>query len=561
MRLTLLLESLDQQIPRNVTEELRLMDNDFKSMELIVGKVRHNLKTPINILTGFSELILEEVEDLEELPESERIAIEEAFSLVSKYGTQVLTAIEKALSPESFLTDDWLSELSVQGTKLCQEAGVALSELSSTLNALNSDYFPTLMEGFEADVDKVKVGGAQLKKGIEAISQSVDFTPAALLEVGLLSQSDYESLDTYSDFLETETSELKTRFPSSILIVDDNPANLEILERKLRAEGHSITRASSGEEAEGYINADHPIDLILLDILMPGISGYEVLARNIEALRERNVPVLMVSSLGEQETVYKCLEMGAQDYITKPINYMILTARMNSALERKYLLDKEEAYIKQIEAEKERSDHLLLNILPESIAGRMKQDDSVIAEAFDSCSILFADICGFTKLASSLDASELVQFLNGLFSIFDDLCDQLGVEKIKTIGDNYMAAAGVPLVDLDHAKKCVQLGLKMLEVVDSLPEIREQKVQMRVGIHSGPVVAGVIGKRKFVFDLWGDTVNVAQRMESHGTAGSLQVSDSTLELVRDCVVVTSSERREIKGKGLMSTHLIDKLSN
>ena len=264
----------------------------------------------------------------------------------------------------------------------------------------------------------------------------------------------------------------------------------------------------------------------------------------------------MVSALGEQEIVFKCLEMGAQDYITKPINYMILTARMNSTLERKYLLDKEEAYIKEIEAEKERSDHLLLNILPESIAGRMKEDQSVIAEAFDNCSILFADITGFTNLASSLDPTELVSFLNDLFSKFDDLCDELGVEKIKTIGDNYMAASGVPVPSPKHAVQCVELGVKMLETVASLEEINGQKVQMRVGIHSGPVVAGVIGKRKFVFDLWGDTVNVAQRMESHGVPGALQVSSSTFSLIQDLFSARSAEERDIKGKGRMMTYLV-----
>ena len=532
------------------------MKNDSKSMELIVGKVRHNLKTPINILTGFSELILEEVDDLDDLNTEERNAIELKFTAVGKYGAQVLSAIEKSLSPESFSTNDWLSELGVQGKRLLEEAEDALSGLDQTLASFNSQDFPNLMGEFESDVQKVRAGGSELIAGIRALAGAVDYSPDTFLEIGLLSHSDYESLNTYNEFLEAELTELKTRFPSSVLIVDDNPANLEILERKLLAEGHTVTRASSGEEAERFIHSDHQIDLILLDILMPGISGYEVLARNIEHLKERNVPVLMVSSLGEQETVYKCLEMGAQDYITKPINYMILTARMNSTLERKYLLDKEEAYIKEIEAEKERSDHLLLNILPESIAGRMKEDQSVIAEAFDNCSILFADITGFTNLASSLDPTELVSFLNDLFSKFDDLCDELGVEKIKTIGDNYMAASGVPVPSPKHAVQCVQLGLKMLETVASLEEINGQRVQMRVGIHSGPVVAGVIGKRKFVFDLWGDTVNVAQRMESHGVPGALQVSSSTFSLIQDLFSARSAEERDIKGKGRMMTYLV-----
>ena len=269
------------------------------------------------------------------------------------------------------------------------------------------------------------------------------------------------------------------------------------------------------------------IDLILLDILMPGVSGYEILSRNIEALKKRNIPVLMVSSLGEQETVYRCLEKGAEDFVSKPINFVILSSRINSALERKHLLDREEKHLRAMEDEKERYEKLLLNILPQPIAMRMKADEYLIADDVDSCSILFADIVGFTGLAQKMGASQIVALLNKLFSHFDEECEILGLEKIKTIGDNYMAAAGVPKANPDHASLALEMGLRMLEYVKSLDPIMGADLAMRIGVHSGSAVAGVIGKKKFVYDLWGDAVNTAQRMESHGFANEVHISDAT----------------------------------
>ena len=196
------------------------------------------------------------------------------------------------------------------------------------------------------------------------------------LKWGLISESDLEGLNTYNLFLRDDLEPSATKYPSRILVVDDNPSNLEFLKRKLAAVGHQSFLAESGDEAEEILAGGEEIDLILLDILMPGVSGYEILSRNIEALKKRNIPVLMVSSLGEQETVYRCLEKGAEDFVSKPINFVILSSRINSALERKHLLDREEKHLRAMEDEKERYEKLLLNILPQPIAMRMKKRTS-----------------------------------------------------------------------------------------------------------------------------------------------------------------------------------------
>jgi guanylate cyclase len=202
--------------------------------------------------------------------------------------------------------------------------------------------------------------------------------------------------------------------------------------------------------------------------------------------------------------------------------------------------------------EQQRSERLLLNILPAKIAALLKVSDETIAERFDSVSVLFADIVGFTELATDMGADELVELLNEVFSYFDTLAERHGAEKIRTIGDNYMVAAGVPEPRPDHAQALARLALEMLDYVDRSSG-RDRRLQFRIGINSGPAVAGVIGQRKFHYDLWGDAVNVASRMESQGRPGKIQISQSTHALLGDAFICQPRGSIEVKGKGQMET--------
>ena len=201
-----------------------------------------------------------------------------------------------------------------------------------------------------------------------------------------------------------------------------------------------------------------------------------------------------------------------------------------------------------------RVETLLLNVLPADIAQRLQSDPNSIADHFDEASILFADVVGFTPLSSRLDAREVVGILDRLFTSFDALVDRYEVEKIKTIGDCYMVAAGVPRKRPDHAQALAGLALEMGACAQScLPEGAEHDLRLRIGISSGPVVAGVIGRRRFLYDLWGDTVNMASRMESHGTADVIQITRPTWELLRDDFVTEPSGLIDVKGKGPVET--------
>ena len=198
-----------------------------------------------------------------------------------------------------------------------------------------------------------------------------------------------------------------------------------------------------------------------------------------------------------------------------------------------------------------RVETLLLNVLPEEVAQRLQAEPNSIADHFDDASILFADVVDFTPLASRLDARDVVGMLDRLFTAFDELVDRYEVEKIKTIGDCYMVAAGVPRPRPDHAQALAGLALEMKDCARTC--LPGNDLRLRIGISSGPVVAGVIGRRRFLYDLWGDTVNMASRMESHGTPDEIQITRSTWQLVRDDFVTEPIGLVEVKGKGEVET--------
>ena len=211
---------------------------------------------------------------------------------------------------------------------------------------------------------------------------------------------------------------------------------------------------------------------------------------------------------------------------------------------------------KELSAEKQTSERLLLNVLPAPIAERLKSGEGTIVDRFEAVTVLFADIVGFTSLSSKVPPEQLVGMLNELFSAFDKLAEKHGLEKIKTIGDAYMVVAGIPQPIANHAHAIGHMALDMLLVIDDFAKKHQSDLTCRIGVHTGPVVAGVIGQKKFIYDLWGDTVNTASRMESHGVPGRVHVSATTYALLSDTFELEPRDPIEIKGKGRMQTYLV-----
>ena len=341
----------------------------------------------------------------------------------------------------------------------------------------------------------------------------------------------------------------------SVLVVDDVEANRDLLSRRLQRQGHSVTSAENGRQAIDLLQTQ-AFDVILCDIMMPEMNGYQVLEHLKADPTLRHIPVIMVSALDDIDSVVRCIELGAEDYLFKPFNPTLLKARLNACLEKKRLRDQERAALKQLQAEQEKSERLLLSILPQPIAERLKQSPHTIADSFAAASVLFADIVGFTEISQQRSAIEVVQLLNQIFSGFDALAERHDLEKIKTIGDAYMVVAGLPMPRPDHATAIAEMALDMQQAIEEFNQAAGEAIQLRIGISSGPVVAGVIGTKKFTYDLWGDTVNTASRMESQGVPGSIQLTGDTYTALKAQYLLVERGTILIKGKGEMLTYFL-----
>ena len=343
--------------------------------------------------------------------------------------------------------------------------------------------------------------------------------------------------------------------PAEVLVVDDTPENRDLLSRRVTKEGHVVTLAENGREALEKLRAK-AFDLVLLDIMMPEMNGFQVLERLKADERLRALPVIVVSAFGESEGIVRCIEMGAEDYLPKPCDQVLLRARVGACLEKKRLRDQEQRLLAEVRAEREKSERLLLNVLPRTIAERLRDSPGFIAERFDEATVLFADIVGFTSWSSRIPPDRVVHILNDLFSRFDALTERHGLEKIKTIGDCYMAAAGLPTPRPDHAAAVAEMALDMQAEIDAFNCASGSALTVRTGVNTGPVVAGVVGKSKFIYDLWGDTVNTASRMESHGQPGRIQVTCETRARLAAGYTFEPRGEIEVRGKGRMATYVL-----
>ena len=350
---------------------------------------------------------------------------------------------------------------------------------------------------------------------------------------------------------------------AGLLIVDDQQANVALLERMLRGAGYVSIASTMDPREVCELHRRNHYDLILLDIQMPGLDGFQVM----EGLKEMEtggyLPVLVLSAQPDHKL--RALRAGARDFVSKPFDLAEVLMRVHNMLEVRLLNRETNKLYERVVAEQKVAERLLLNVLPHAIAERLKgrpevtadSFNEVIADSYDDVTVVFADIVGFTKFSESVSAEVLVEVLNDIFSRFDIAADHRGLEKIKTVGDAYMAAAGLPVPVPDHAVRAAHIALDMIEVMDRFNEQSLHKLEVRVGLSTGAVVAGVIGKRKFLYDLWGDAVNSASRMESHGVSGRIQVTDATRRRLGDAFTLEQRGPIEVKGKGEMHTWFLN----
>ena len=357
----------------------------------------------------------------------------------------------------------------------------------------------------------------------------------------------------------------------NILIVDDQATNVLLLERVLRGAGYDAIASTTDPGAVCPLHLENHYDLILLDLQMPGMDGFQVMEGLKEIEADGYLPVLVVTAQPDHKL--RALNAGARDFVSKPFDLAEVLIRVHNMLEIRLLHGETKRLYERVAAEQKVSERLLLNVLPRPIAERLKKqsdftadtlldvmDDRflpLIADSFPDVTVMFSDIVGFTDFSTGVTPERLVILLNEIFTDFDNIADYRGLEKIKTIGDAYMAVAGVPVPVVDHVGRAAHMALDMMDALGAFNQRNGYSLQMRIGVHSGAVVAGVIGKRKFIYDLWGDTVNIASQMESRGVAGRIQVTDATRQRLGDPFTLVERGAVAVKGQGELRTWFLN----
>lgn len=342
----------------------------------------------------------------------------------------------------------------------------------------------------------------------------------------------------------TDTSD-----PSRILIVDDIEENLRVLTDTLMAEGYQTLQARNGERALQIAARARP-DLILMDIKMPVMDGYETLAHLKADPATAAIPVIFISALNMTEDKVKGFEAGAVDYVSKPFQKEEVIARVGTHLRLRQAL-------RAVEAEKAKSETLLLNVLPAAVAAELKETGTARPQEFPDVTILFSDFVGFTARADRTPPGEVIATLNELFTLFDTIMDRHGCERIKTIGDAYFAACGIPLAVSDHADRLVRAALDMRRALQDWNRGRDEPWLVRIGLHSGPATGGIVGTSKYIYDVFGDTVNTASRMEAHAETMKINLSQATCNRLSPGFQLQPRPVLDVKGKGPMQMYYVD----
>ncbi len=331
---------------------------------------------------------------------------------------------------------------------------------------------------------------------------------------------------------------------AAILIVDDIEDNRVALKMRLELAGYTnVDEAANGREALSHLRG-RPFDLVLLDIMMPEMDGYQVLEVMKADTDLRNTAVIMISAVDQIDSVVRCIELGASDYLTKPFNPALLKARIDTYVEKAQYQVQEMAYHQRVEAEKKRADQLLGTLLPKQVARVLKANNKLTPVRYDDVTVLFCDVVGFTAYSESRPPELVFSQLEVLIEEFEDLIAARNLIKIKTIGDAMMVTAGLLEEVDDPVYRTAECALAMV----STTARHEAHWQVRVGIDHGPVVAGVIGRTNFQFDVWGDTVNTASRIETVSAPGTVNISGRAWQHLRGRARGRSLGMIDLKGK-------------
>jgi class 3 adenylate cyclase/CheY-like chemotaxis protein len=343
-----------------------------------------------------------------------------------------------------------------------------------------------------------------------------------------------------------------------ILVIDDDPIQRKIIEHIIQdlEKDIIVSRATNGKEALDLIEQSTP-NLIITDWDMPQMNGIEF-CKQIHLVKELDhIPVIMCTGINTtSEHLKTAFESGVADFIRKPIDKMELLSRVNSMIRLSESYQTIKAQKEKIEEEKEKSDKLLLNILPRKVAKELKEEGTSEPELFDNVTVFYSDIVDFTKLTSEIRPKDLFSELNDIISGFDEIMEKYNCERIKTVGDAYIAVCGMPIPNVNHAENIINASIDVIQFLRDRNLKYAHIWEIRVGIDTGKIVGGIIGAKKYIYDIFGDPINMASRLESTSETMKIHVSETTYNLAKDKFRFDVEKPHDVKGKGKMKMFFV-----
>ena len=509
-----------------------------------LGHVRHEMRTPINAILGYSEMLLEDEEDTETAADLRRI---------NESGRRLLALVDGILDPARL-------EGSID-REIESFAAQIEADLRTPINAVVG-YCEMLLEGqreigrdvLVPDIERILSAARSLlatSGDIVLVATQAPDADGTPVSVRLQNSSDLTRgvLAKLPTTTATPSNEI-TAGQGSLLVVDDNPTNRDLLARQLARHGYIVAAAADGAEALEKLGS-RDFDLILLDVIMPGMDGVETLRRLKEDERMREIPVIMLSSLDEVESAIRCIEAGAEEYITKPVQATLLEARIAANLEVRDLRARERTYRKRIDADAETIEQLLLSAFPPDVAERVRRGESGIVDTMPVTTVLHcaADQSRF----GSSRIPEYVAFLSEWFTEFVSLAEQHAVDACLGRRDGFLAAAWQEDGN-DSAIAIADLALAFQAELEKAGA--DPASAFRIGLHTGPTVAAVIGRDRPRYDLWGEAVVTAENLAAGADPGRILVSPATSAQLRGQFSLETGRVVEIEGLGQMRPHLL-----
>jgi adenylate cyclase len=510
-----------------------------------LGHLRHELKTPINGILGYSEMLLEDLAEDGDTDEEIRGDLEK----IRVAGRRLLSLIDEILSP---------GQIGEEGRDLEDYGARIRADLRNPVNAvvgyaelLKETSRETGREHLLPDLDRIETSARRLLELSTDIVQVATAHTDGLLADGRLHQASAITEGVLSK-VRSRASSVSDEGMGSLLVVDDNATNRDLLSRQLARAGYLVQTAEGGRQAMELL-ATRPFDLVLLDVIMPEMDGLDVLRAVKSDPGLASVPVIMLSSLDDVESAIRCVEMGAEDFLSKPFHPTLLQARIGATLEVRHLRDRELGHQARLDEAERLTTKLLRGTFPDALARRVRAGESGIVESYGEAAVLWCDLDRAAR-THARDPGQVAGRMQRILETVDEVAREHELDALAASGDGVVVAAGVPVPVADHTDRVAAAALELRSRLTADPAF---DAPVRVGIDSGEVTGGVLGGERLGYHLWGETVDLARMLGESAAPGEVRVSPGAFRLLRDRWTCASLGVQETPGRGQMRTYRLE----